>query len=253
MIYKPNKPVLPSFQQLVQTIDRERVRPPLNARRLPRHDIDQECFEFFVHFFSTSENLFLCLRRMKGQFNKYNNSSPPPQNVLMSKNTWAAREDFRRFVAEIPNEMAGTIARGMYRLSQILTKMKDPRLHRLLPSPQVPRSNHKIRSFKVTKPFRTPLLFPRSPMDVKKRSKTASVCSHCTIKATPEWRKGPNGSRSLCNACGLFYSKLVKRFGAKDASVIFYYRRDSDASMDRTIPSEEDKNCILKEVSKNFH
>ncbi|KAJ1971311.1 hypothetical protein H4R35_005339 [Dimargaris xerosporica] len=27
---------------------------------------------------------------------------------------------------------------------------------------------------------------------------------------TPEWRKGPNGPRTLCNACGLIYAKMTK-------------------------------------------
>ncbi|PKI84393.1 hypothetical protein MVES_001783 [Malassezia vespertilionis] len=28
---------------------------------------------------------------------------------------------------------------------------------------------------------------------------------------TPEWRRGPDGARTLCNACGLHFAKLVRR------------------------------------------
>jgi hypothetical protein len=43
-------------------------------------------------------------------------------------------------------------------------------------------------------------------------------CQRCGITDTPEWRKGPNGSRTLCNACGLFHAKLLKREGPKVAA-----------------------------------
>ena len=35
-------------------------------------------------------------------------------------------------------------------------------------------------------------------------------CSHCGTNNTPEWRRGPNGFVSLCNACGLLYRKGVQ-------------------------------------------
>ncbi|KAG7289882.1 hypothetical protein NEMBOFW57_006259 [Staphylotrichum longicolle] len=28
---------------------------------------------------------------------------------------------------------------------------------------------------------------------------------------TPGWRRGPNGARTLCNACGLYYAKLERK------------------------------------------
>lgn len=46
----------------------------------------------------------------------------------------------------------------------------------------------------------------------KKRKNTDNLfCRHCGTKDTPEWRRGPDGRKSLCNACGLHYSKLIKR------------------------------------------
>lgn len=38
-------------------------------------------------------------------------------------------------------------------------------------------------------------------------------CQRCGITETPEWRRGPNGARTLCNACGLFHAKILKRDG----------------------------------------
>ncbi|GEQ71949.1 hypothetical protein JCM33374_g5635 [Metschnikowia sp. JCM 33374] len=44
-------------------------------------------------------------------------------------------------------------------------------------------------------------------------SKPMNLCHRCGTTDTPEWRRGPKGLRTLCNACGLFHAKLVKRLG----------------------------------------
>ncbi|KAJ3365770.1 blue light receptor [Allomyces javanicus] len=50
----------------------------------------------------------------------------------------------------------------------------------------------------------------------KKRKRRASkpatdrVCIDCGTTTSPEWRKGPTGAKTLCNACGLRYAKKVK-------------------------------------------
>lgn len=38
--------------------------------------------------------------------------------------------------------------------------------------------------------------------DRRKRLKAQHVCSDCGTADSPEWRKGPNGPKTLCNACG---------------------------------------------------
>ncbi|KAJ1917739.1 hypothetical protein H4219_003051 [Mycoemilia scoparia] len=38
-----------------------------------------------------------------------------------------------------------------------------------------------------------------------------NCCRSCGISETPEWRRGPDGARTLCNACGLHYAKLNKQ------------------------------------------
>ncbi|KAI9321606.1 GATA zinc finger-domain-containing protein [Dichotomocladium elegans] len=44
-------------------------------------------------------------------------------------------------------------------------------------------------------------------------------CHSCNISETPEWRRGPDGARTLCNACGLHYAKLIRKKAAAAASV----------------------------------
>ncbi|KAG0214287.1 hypothetical protein BGX28_002395 [Mortierella sp. GBA30] len=53
-----------------------------------------------------------------------------------------------------------------------------------------------------------------TPQKYRKRIKhiaTVGRCFACHTSATPLWRRGPDGPRSLCNACGLHYAGLLKR------------------------------------------
>ncbi|KAK4168846.1 hypothetical protein QBC43DRAFT_81690 [Cladorrhinum sp. PSN259] len=50
--------------------------------------------------------------------------------------------------------------------------------------------------------------------EVKKRRGRAAPpgrCHSCNRIDTPEWRRGPDGARTLCNACGLHYAKLERK------------------------------------------
>ncbi|KAL1922814.1 uncharacterized protein VTP21DRAFT_9190 [Calcarisporiella thermophila] len=44
-----------------------------------------------------------------------------------------------------------------------------------------------------------------------KRTASPGICHSCNTTETPEWRRGPDGARTLCNACGLVYAKLTKK------------------------------------------
>ncbi|KAH9309992.1 hypothetical protein KI387_037903 [Taxus chinensis] len=43
------------------------------------------------------------------------------------------------------------------------------------------------------------------------------TCSDCKTDKTPLWRNGPNGPKSLCNACGIRYKKIAKQLSASNA------------------------------------
>ncbi|KAI6782100.1 GATA-type sexual development transcription factor NsdD [Emericellopsis cladophorae] len=47
----------------------------------------------------------------------------------------------------------------------------------------------------------------------RKRGRVAPPgrCHSCNRVDTPEWRRGPDGARTLCNACGLHYAKLERK------------------------------------------
>ncbi|KAI9253344.1 PAS domain-containing protein [Helicostylum pulchrum] len=45
----------------------------------------------------------------------------------------------------------------------------------------------------------------------KHRGMDDYVCADCGTTASPEWRKGPHGPKTLCNACGLRWAKKNKK------------------------------------------
>lgn len=70
----------------------------------------------------------------------------------------------------------------------------------------------------------------------KRDEHPTTSCVHCNEKSTPEWRRGPYGNRTLCNACGLFYRKLIKKFGTKDANMLMRFKKQINPE-DRRVPS----------------
>ncbi|KAK2460963.1 hypothetical protein APHAL10511_007433 [Amanita phalloides] len=52
---------------------------------------------------------------------------------------------------------------------------------------------------------------PKSKYRKRSRATPPGKCHSCNIRETPEWRKGPDGARTLCNACGLHYAKLMRK------------------------------------------
>lgn len=46
---------------------------------------------------------------------------------------------------------------------------------------------------------------------VSKMKVSTNGCAECGTMESPEWRGGPKGQSSLCNACGLRYSKSLKK------------------------------------------
>lgn len=55
---------------------------------------------------------------------------------------------------------------------------------------------------------------PKRPAAEGGSSQPPRRCSHCGVQKTPQWRTGPNGAKTLCNACGVRYKsgRLVPEY-----------------------------------------
>lgn len=57
------------------------------------------------------------------------------------------------------------------------------------------------------------------------RATPPGKCHSCNIRETPEWRRGPDGARTLCNACGLrrlLFLSLTDRIANHGDGIIDY-------------------------------
>jgi hypothetical protein len=59
----------------------------------------------------------------------------------------------------------------------------------------------------------------RRPVPRPRNREVQRTCSHCQSSKTPQWREGPDGRRTLCNACGLRYKshRLVPEYRAAES------------------------------------
>ncbi|KZS94440.1 hypothetical protein SISNIDRAFT_453352 [Sistotremastrum niveocremeum HHB9708] len=79
---------------------------------------------------------------------------------------------------------------------------------------------------KISKEKKLKIPGPREPSDTspgpgaglasgkrhqKEERREGQSCKVCGATQTPEWRRGPLGPRTLCNACGLVYAKILKK------------------------------------------
>ncbi|KAI3451627.1 hypothetical protein Pfo_008292 [Paulownia fortunei] len=89
--------------------------------------------------------------------------------------------------------------------------------------------NRKPRSIKPKRKscFRSPPLTKRS-------------CCHCGAEKTPQWRMGPDGPKSLCNACGVRY---------KSGRLLPEYRPAASPNFDSMKHSNFHRKIMLKKLS----
>ncbi|WJX56363.1 hypothetical protein P8452_42027 [Trifolium repens] len=76
----------------------------------------------------------------------------------------------------------------------------------------LPKNNKKSCSIKKSKD---------KSLKVKSKDKYKDrICSHCKTKDTTQWRFGPLGRNTLCNACGLRYksNRLMEGYKPKASS-----------------------------------
>ncbi|KAI8369205.1 GATA zinc finger-domain-containing protein [Choanephora cucurbitarum] len=64
------------------------------------------------------------------------------------------------------------------------------------------------------------------PSKVNKQQRNQH-CHSCNSTETPEWRRGPLGPRTLCNACGIIWRKLIK----KQENPTFYSDNEEEEEM----------------------
>ncbi|KAI8835087.1 hypothetical protein BC829DRAFT_406738 [Chytridium lagenaria] len=55
-----------------------------------------------------------------------------------------------------------------------------------------------------------PTVSPSPPPHQTNPGSGVGVCQFCSVRKTGQWRRGPAGQRTLCNACGINWSKKVK-------------------------------------------
>lgn len=79
------------------------------------------------------------------------------------------------------------------------------------------------------------IVFPQNAQQKQLCLRKRYQCGQCGSKKTPEWRSGPAGSRTLCNACGLFFAKLTKKMGHEKASSYFLEMKNVGNVLDRRI------------------
>lgn len=60
---------------------------------------------------------------------------------------------------------------------------------------------------------------PKRKKKKPKQEEGDYVCTDCGRVDSPEWRKGPLGPKTLCNACGLRWAKKIKRSGGDPNAV----------------------------------
>ncbi|CAH6722137.1 hypothetical protein CLIB1444_08S02718 [[Candida] jaroonii] len=76
----------------------------------------------------------------------------------------------------------------------------------------------------------------RKATKLDKKLDSPIECKHCGSENTPEWRRGPEGEKTVCNACGIFYSKLIKKYETPaEAARIMSERKQAGLAMDRHV------------------
>ena len=79
--------------------------------------------------------------------------------------------------------------------------------HDQIPDEGIFQTSKKTNELKETQPN----ILDGKAVKRKKRNEVDRVCTSCQATSSPEWRKGPKGPKTLCNACGIQFSKQFHR------------------------------------------
>ncbi|TVU30461.1 hypothetical protein EJB05_22086, partial [Eragrostis curvula] len=95
-------------------------------------------------------------------------------------------------------------------LEWLLNKDAFPTVDTMAPPAEAGLATALPRTTKVVASSPPPAVSPRP----RAPAKAGRRCGHCGTDETPQWRKGPEGAPSLCNACGMRYraGKLLPEY-----------------------------------------
>ncbi|KAI8331470.1 hypothetical protein BD560DRAFT_56536 [Blakeslea trispora] len=91
-------------------------------------------------------------------------------------------------------------------------QLEQPYEHQHTQTHTYPHYQHTQYTSGSTNQERLPSAFMNRYSKQRKRGRRPAFqgrCHSCNISETPEWRRGPDGARTLCNACGLRKSEHV--------------------------------------------
>lgn len=134
-------------------------------------------------------------------------------------------------------EPRGVITQPLEKNEEKLESPEIPISHKRQKSGQKRKDDNVSLVVKPPTPVTTTGVQPRDDLNEHLSARSDQVCKQCGSNDTPEWRRGPYGVRSLCNACGLFFSKLSRKVGNNSATAIMLERRERGDGDDRRLPT----------------
>lgn len=124
----------------------------------------------------------------------------------------AANISFLSEMAARLSEMASRASNEVkeYEIRCQHANMTDQRIH---PQSQPPRGSPYQYSKSVDEMYEEQKRYAQPDQKRARRGRAAPPgrCHSCNRSETPEWRRGPDGARTLCNACGLHFAKISRK------------------------------------------
>lgn len=206
---------------------------------LPYEDIVQlEWLSNFVEDSFSGGSLTINKEQDSSSLNKDSSSSPhqfqtsSPVSVLESSSSCSGGEKNPPCSPEIVTPGGGRCGRARSKRPRPATFNPRPAIQLISPTSSVieapqpfvpaPKSSSDSENFAESRPVikipkqlpaeqkkkkKIKLSFPLAPVETSQNQSSQAVrkCMHCEITKTPQWRAGPMGPKTLCNACGVRY------------------------------------------------
>ncbi|KAJ3213724.1 blue light receptor [Dinochytrium kinnereticum] len=160
--------------------------------------------------------------QVKNRSNYHHNSCTAARTVPLQKSasipsviSSAATEPKRSTQNTIPNKRSSSS-------DEDFTAPKNSKRRRHsapeVPTPAQRQSSQNAKQVSHQPPVVVPVPSPKKEkvvqscpaIDFDDVSSGPLVCQFCGVRKTGQWRRGPAGQRTLCNACGINWSKKVK-------------------------------------------